>query len=161
MMKPKCLQILVADPEKQIPVSLLQKITESGCRVMLADTGADVAMQCDMESPDVLILDTRLPDMDTFDLCESIRRESPDSDMIVIILADESEEFNQHEVQQRIEFVGADYFFIKPLPLKPFQVLIDELIEDSIYQGTSNYSSFPTRVSWPTSNGPSTSEDEY
>lgn len=155
-MKPKCLQVLIADPKKQIPESLLQQIIESGCRVMLADTGTDVAMQCDMESPDVLILDTRLPDMDTFDLCESIRRESPDSDMVVIILADASEEFNQHELQQRIEYVGADYFFIKPLQKQQFSELIDELIEDSICQGTSNFSSFPTRVSWPTSNGPTT-----
>jgi len=160
-MKPKCLQILIADPKKQIPESYMQQIADSGCRVMVADTGADVAMQCDMESPDVLILDTQLPDMDAFDLCESIRREDPDSDMIVVILADASEELNPHELEHRIEFVGADYFFIKPLKNRDLSELIEEFIENSNYQGTSNFSSFPTRVSLPTSHGPSTNSDDY
>lgn len=159
MMKPKCLQIMIADPKQQIPELFMQQLADTGCRVMVADTGADVAMQCDMESPDVLILDTQLPDMDTFDLCESIRRENPDSDMIVVILADESEELNQHELEHRIEYVGADYFFIKPLKKRDLSALIEELMEDSTYQGTSNFSSFPTRVSLPTSYGPSTTSE--
>ena len=149
-MKKKRIQVLLADTDHQCRDALKLKFQDAGFHVIIADSGADVALQCDLEPPNVLILDTQLPDMDAFDLCESIRRDSSETDMIVIIVTELSEELNQNQLEQRVEYVGADHFVIKPYESRQMVELVNELIEEIANDRPTTQPVFPTRVSWPT-----------
>lgn len=149
-MKQKCLQVLIADPDHQCRDSLKLQFQSAGYEVALAVSGADVALQYELEAPNVLILDTQIPDMDAFDLCESIRRESIESDVVVIILSELSEEMNQVQLEQRADYVGADYLVIKPCKENQIVEFVSDLIDQSEGNELTNRSVFPTCVSWPT-----------
>ena len=149
-MKQKCLQVLIADPDHQYRDALKLQFQSAGYGVTLADSGADVALQYDLEAPNVLILDTQIPDMDAFDLCESIRHESTESDVVVIILSEISNEMNQDQLELRADYVGADDLIIKPCTESQIVESVSELIDQSGEEESSGRGVFPTCVSWPT-----------
>ncbi|MCD6351882.1 MAG: response regulator transcription factor [Armatimonadetes bacterium] len=56
--------------------TLRTRLEESGFAVWIASTGAEGLEHLRQISPDVLVLDLVLPDMDGFDVCAEVRRQS-------------------------------------------------------------------------------------
>ncbi|MFB3819415.1 MAG: sigma-54-dependent transcriptional regulator [Candidatus Methylomirabilales bacterium] len=76
--------ILVVDDEHLIRWSLEQQLRREGYQVLLAGTGADALQLARTESPDVVLLDVRLPDADGVELLERLR--ALDSEVVVILI---------------------------------------------------------------------------
>jgi DNA-binding NtrC family response regulator len=76
--------ILVVDDEHLIRWSLEQQLRREGYQVLLAATGADALQIARTESPDVVLLDVRLPDADGVEVLERLR--GLDSDLVVILI---------------------------------------------------------------------------
>jgi DNA-binding NtrC family response regulator len=76
--------ILVVDDEHLIRWSLEQQLRREGYQVLLAATGADALQVARAESPDVVLLDVRLPDADGVELLERLRLLDPD--LVVILI---------------------------------------------------------------------------
>jgi DNA-binding response OmpR family regulator len=99
-------KILVVEDEKKISDIVRAYLEKEGYRVSLAETGK-AALKSLKESPDLVILDLMLPDMQGEELCKIIRE---GSDVPVIMLTAKSGE------EDRVKGlgIGADDYVIKP-----------------------------------------------
>ena len=99
-------KILVVEDEKKISDIVRAYLEKEDYRVSLAETGK-AALKSLKESPDLVILDLMLPDMQGEELCKIIRE---GSDVPVIMLTARSSE------EDRVKGlgIGADDYVIKP-----------------------------------------------
>ncbi|MCK4546428.1 MAG: sigma-54-dependent Fis family transcriptional regulator [Candidatus Eisenbacteria sp.] len=77
------MRILIVDDEKNLRSSLTTSLGGGGFDVLEADTGGDAVESVRRESPELVLLDTRLPDMDGLEVLRQIRR--IDRDVLVIV----------------------------------------------------------------------------
>jgi two-component system, NtrC family, response regulator AtoC len=77
-------KILLVDDDRLIRWSLRQKLGEWAHEVLEAETGADGVRFAGEESPDLILLDMKLPDGRGTDFLDEIRRSWPDLPIIMI-----------------------------------------------------------------------------
>jgi DNA-binding response OmpR family regulator len=131
--------------------ALQAHLEEAGYGVQTAGNGEDIIVLCDIDPPDVLIMDVHLPDMDGFEVCEYVRHETRDSDLTVILLSEPTDDMTRAYLGQMVDYARGDYFFAKPCDGKLLVQLLDSLFEET--DGTDGHYTallFPTRAVWPT-----------
>ncbi|MHC4695621.1 MAG: response regulator [Planctomycetota bacterium] len=142
-------RILVADDEGTSRNALRHQLVDAGYHVCTTTFGSDVILLCDLDPPDVLIMDVNLPDMDGFEVCERVRHDVGDARLTVIVMTEASDEMTHSYLGQMVEYAGGDYFFAKPCDVKLLLTLLDDLgAEEAPVSGRSG-AAFPTRVTWP------------
>src|SRR5262245_56222306 len=83
--KSRALKVLIVDDEPLIRWSLAETLSESGHRVTEAADGASALTSLrTSESPDVIVLDYRLPDSSDLSLLKSIRQRVPGAVVIMM-----------------------------------------------------------------------------
>ena len=100
-------RILVVDDEESILELVEYHLRRAGFDVMLATTGSDGYRLATDPSLDLVILDLMLPDMDGFEVCRRIRR---DSDVPVIMLTARADDVDKVVGLE----LGADDYITKP-----------------------------------------------
>src|ERR1035438_5071712 len=80
-------KVLIVDDEKLVRWSLRQKCEEWGFRVLEADNGAAALRVAHNETPDLVLLDVRLPDASGIDILEQIKK-AGDARAVIMITAD-------------------------------------------------------------------------
>ncbi len=102
--------VLIVDDEPLIRWAVARTLTAAGCSVQEAGNAAE-AMQClGQGSPDVVLMDYRLPDTRGFSLVSAVRRLSPHS-AIVMMTAE------QPEVTARAQSQGVSAVMHKPFDM--------------------------------------------
>lgn len=101
------LKILVIDDEPQIRKFLRISLTATGYKVVEAETGVQGADAAKAESPDLVILDLGLPDIDGQEVITLIREHSQ---VPIIVLSVRADETDKVEALDR----GADDYVVKP-----------------------------------------------
>jgi len=81
--------VLVVDDEPQIRSLLRAYLEQSGYAVVEAGTGADALNAVGSATPDLVLLDVGLPDLDGFEVLRTIRRDSELPTILVTARADE------------------------------------------------------------------------
>ncbi|MBB2948404.1 DNA-binding NarL/FixJ family response regulator [Actinoplanes lutulentus] len=131
---PRKIRVLVADD---------QTLVRTGFRVILeaeddievvaeADTGTEAIRQSELTSPDVILMDIRMPELDGLAATEQILRR-PDPPTIVVLTT-----FDQNEYVYRALHAGAAGFLLKDAPSSRLIAAVraaatgDSLIEPSI-----------------------------
>ena len=99
--------ILVVDDEPQITRVLKTTLSSQGYGVRTASDGEDALRQLKTWSPDLIITDLRMPNMDGLDLCRRVRTESR---LPIIVLSVKGEETIKVEALD----AGADDYITKP-----------------------------------------------
>ncbi len=104
------LKILIIEDEKKIADIVSAYLKKEGYIVNVALTGVDGLNKL-KETPDLIVLDLMLPDMDGEDICKTIRQSS---DVPIIMLTAKSRE------DERIKglLMGADDYVVKPFSPK-------------------------------------------
>ena len=77
-------KILVIDDDRSIRETLELYLTEEGYEVVTAATGTEGLNRFVETSPDVVILDIRLPDVDGFTVLEDLREDEENVKVIMI-----------------------------------------------------------------------------
>jgi len=77
-------KIIVIDDDRSISESLELYLSEEGHEVMTANTGTDGLNMVLQTSPDIVILDIRLPDIDGFTVLEDLKEENVEAKVIMI-----------------------------------------------------------------------------
>jgi DNA-binding response OmpR family regulator len=111
-------KILAVEDEEDYRALLEHILGEAGYTVVTAPNGEEGLEAFHRESPDLVLLDVNLPDMDGFDICKEIRKEGPRKNVPVLFCTIRS---SVARVAEGLKSGGTDYV------VKPFQV--DDLLE--------------------------------
>jgi DNA-binding NtrC family response regulator len=116
-------KVLIVDDEKLVRWSLRQKCEEWGYHVLEADNGAAALRVAHNESPDLVLLDVRLPDASGIELLEQLKK-SGDARAVIMITADPQLE----DVKTALK-LGAYDFVGKPLDFDELAVAVKNALE--------------------------------
>ncbi|BCY17717.1 DNA-binding response regulator [Leptolinea sp. HRD-7] len=99
--------ILVVDDEPKIVKLTSDYLEKDGFRVISANDGRTALEAARREKPDLIILDLMLPDLDGWEVCQTLRRESGIPIIMLTARSDESDQIVGLEL-------GADDYITKP-----------------------------------------------
>src|ERR1700751_3869062 len=116
-------KVLIVDDEKLVRWSLRQKCEEWGYHVLEADNGAAALRVAHNESPDLGLLDVRLPDLNGIEILEQLKK-SGDARAVIMITADPQLE----DVKTALK-LGAYDFVGKPLDFDELAVAVKNALE--------------------------------
>ena len=80
--------VLVVEDDRVIADGLVRELSGHGYDVRLARTGADALQLAGDETPDAVLLDLGLPDLDGVHVCRSLRRMLPDVPIVILTARD-------------------------------------------------------------------------
>jgi len=115
-------KILVVDDETEIVDQVKEYFEGEGFSVMTAETGDLGIKLITKESPDILILDMKLPDMSGLLVLKYVKAQSPKTKVIVITGYIDQAMFDQAEE------LGRDVFLQKPFDLERLKFEVDKLV---------------------------------
>jgi len=107
-----CRKILIADDSIYIRQSLHMTLSHEGYAVLEAIDGLQALDQLSKESPDVLLLDIEMPNLNGYDVLSIVRSHQKFSALKIIMLTSRSSEKHQ----RRASKLGANAYLTKPCP---------------------------------------------
>lgn len=115
-------KILVIDDDSSIRETLDLYLTEEGYDVYTAPTGTDGLNMFTQKSPDVVILDIRLPDVNGFRILEDLREEDENVKVIMITA--------HHDMESTIKAMkeGAFDYIHKPVDVNELDIAIKKAV---------------------------------
>ena len=116
-------KVLIVDDEKLVRWSLRQKCEEWGYHTLEAETGSAALKIARNESPDLVLLDVRLPDISGIQLLEQLKQ-SGGARAVIMITADPQLE----DVKLALK-LGAFDFIGKPLDFEELEVTMRNALE--------------------------------
>ena len=121
-MKPK---ILIVDDEPDALEVLGFKLKEAGFLPLFATDGLKALAAVRSERPDLVVLDVMMPEMDGFEVCKILRRDSATALLPVLMLTAEAAEMDR---VLGLEF-GADDYLTKPYSPRELVLRIRKLLK--------------------------------
>ena len=116
-------KILVIDDEKLIQWSLEQELSRDGYEVFSASTGEAGLQLFDRESPDLTIVDIRLPGADGIEILEKIKAQDKEHPIIMITA------FGDVGTAVRAMKLGAFDYLTKPFDLEEVKLVVGKALE--------------------------------
>lgn len=115
-------KIIVIDDDRSISESLELYLSEEGHEVMTANTGTDGLNMVLQTSPDIVILDIRLPDIDGFTVLEDLKEENVEAKVIMITA--------HHDMETTIKAMkeGAFDYIHKPINIDELDIAIQKAL---------------------------------
>jgi DNA-binding NtrC family response regulator len=118
-------KIMVVDDERLVRWSLRQKCEEWGYLVIEAEAGETALLLAQRESPDLVLLDVRLPDLTGIEVLDRLKK-SGDVRAIVMITADPQLD----DVKAALK-LGAYDFVGKPIEFDELRIVIQNALEET------------------------------
>lgn len=116
-------KILVVDDERLVRWSLRQKCEEWGYSVLEAEAGEPALLVSQHESPDLVLLDVRMPDMSGLEVLDQLRKNG-DTRPVIMITADPQLD----DVKAALK-LGAYDFVGKPIDFDELHVVVKNALE--------------------------------
>ncbi len=113
-------KVLIVDDEEFTVDMLTTFLGMNGYETVGAYNGEDALVLAQIESPDILILDLMLPDLEGYDVCRRLRDFEPTSKLPVLILSARTAQVDKDKAL----LAGADGYLTKPVQ---FPLLLVEL----------------------------------
>lgn len=118
-------KILIVDDEPHIRLLLeqtLEELEEAGVEILQAADGVRALELYRETKPDMVFLDVMMPEKSGYEVCESIKGETPSSDTYVVLLTAKGQQADR----ERAQAAKADRYMTKPFD--PAAVV--DLVED-------------------------------
>ncbi|MEI8115977.1 MAG: response regulator transcription factor [Flavobacteriia bacterium] len=112
--------IFVVDDEEDIRELLRYNLIQDGHRVSTFENGSLCLKAIEVEKPDLILLDVMMPLMDGIEVCEALKNNPENEDIIICFLTARSEDYSQIA---GLEAGGDDYI---SKPIKP-KVLLSRI----------------------------------
>jgi two-component system, NtrC family, response regulator AtoC len=116
-------KILIVDDERLVRWSLRQKCEEWGYHVVEAEAGQPGLKMAQAESPDLVLLDVRMPDMSGLEVLDQLKKNG-DARAVIMITADPQLD----DIKAALK-IGAYDFVGKPVDFDELQVSIKNALE--------------------------------
>ncbi|RZO67911.1 MAG: response regulator [Parvularculaceae bacterium] len=104
------LSILAVDDSRTMRDMIRLALTSEGFEVFLAEDGVDGLKMLDDLTPDVIITDINMPNLDGFGFIDGVRKDLNDRTTPILVLTTES----AAELKQRARNSGASGWIVKP-----------------------------------------------
>ncbi|MGB2600200.1 MAG: response regulator [Candidatus Omnitrophota bacterium] len=120
-------KVLIVDDEVDILKTVEYRVKKAGYEAVTAVNGKGALEKAKSESPDLIILDWKLPDIDGGEVYEELKADERLRNIPVIILTASSD---NESLALRIREIGAEHVMIMIKPYEPEDLLskISELI---------------------------------
>lgn len=112
-------RIMVVDDERDV-ADLLEALMRSGSGdvdVVNVQSGIDALLMIGESSPDLLILDIRMPGMNGYEVCRKLKTSANTRSIKIVAISGD----HDPDVKERILKAGADLFYTKPLEMASFR----------------------------------------
>ncbi len=116
-------KILIVDDDPNILLSLEFLLSKNKYQVFIARNGMEALSAIEQEVPDIVLLDVMMPDLDGYEVCEFIRRNTLYAHAKVIFISARSKE---SDIAKGYE-MGADLYVVKPFSTRTLLEKITEL----------------------------------
>jgi DNA-binding response OmpR family regulator len=141
--------ILVVDDDTRLATALVMRLRAAGYNAAHAACGRAGILCAEQMRPSAIVLDIRLPDMEGFQVCESIRKIPSLHDTPIVFVSANSTQSHR----ARANAAGGTAFFAKPCPasllLETIRRLCDARQEASAATGSSEQPSGRESVADP------------
>jgi two-component system alkaline phosphatase synthesis response regulator PhoP len=107
-------RILLVDDEEDILEFLSYNLIKEGYKIKTANNGKSALKILEKFNPDLIILDVMMPEMDGIEVCESIRKNEKNDDILILFLTARSEDYSELAGFS----AGADDYITKPIKPK-------------------------------------------
>lgn len=118
-------KVLIVDDEPNIVLSLEFLMRKQGFQVFIARDGEEALETIGKETPDLILLDIMMPQVDGYEVCKQIRSNPLWSNTKVIFLSAKSKEV---DIQKGLD-LGADLYITKPFSTRNLTKQIQALVE--------------------------------
>ncbi len=122
-------KILVVDDEPVLVETLAYNLEQVGYEVTTVADGASALEAAQRETPDLVILDIMLPEMDGLEVCRLLRRERKTATTPIIMLTAKGEEIDKVVGLE----VGADDYITKPFGRRELLARVKALLRRADY----------------------------
>ena len=117
------ISLLIVDDEAEIVEQVKEYFESEGFCVFTAETGAEGIQLVTEKTPDLLILDMKLPDMPGLTVLKAAKAASPKTKVITIT------GYVDQAMMDQAEELGRDVFLQKPFDLERLKEEVDKLIK--------------------------------
>ncbi|EAW38712.1 response regulator [Lyngbya sp. PCC 8106] len=118
-------QILIVDDEPANLILLEELLKSEGYEILLAASGIEALQLAKTTSPDLVLLDVMMPEMDGFEVCDSLRKDEQLKVTPVIFLTSLDDEQSQIK---GLELMGDDYI-TKPFNSRLLLAKVSSLLQ--------------------------------
>lgn len=118
-------KILIADDEPNIIMSLEYSLKKNNFQVFIARDGQEALEILETETPDAIILDIMMPNLDGFATLEHIKSKPELADCKVLFLSAKNKDA---DIEKGLS-LGADAYLTKPFSVKKLIETTQKLIE--------------------------------
>ena len=115
-------RILVVDDESNVRLLLSEVVRKAGHEAFQAENGAEALEKCRLISPDVVLMDLRMPVMDGMDAFEVIHAEMPDIPVILLTA------FGSVDTAMEAMSRGAFDYLIKPTDVAEVRTALERAL---------------------------------
>jgi two-component system, response regulator, stage 0 sporulation protein F len=124
-------KILVIDDEADMRFAVRMLLERSGHTVIEAENGDAALAKLEGESPDLVLLDMRLPGMDGIQILQRIREKRKDIPIIMVT------GYGNVELAEQALQLGADHYLSKPFHNKELIEVIEQILQKHGYLPTT------------------------
>lgn len=117
-------KILLVDDEPNIIMSLEYTFKKNNFQVFIARDGQEALDIVQTETPDLIILDIMMPNVDGYATIEAIRKDEKLTNCKVIFLSAKNKE---SDIEKGMK-LGANAYMTKPFSIKKLIELVNELL---------------------------------
>lgn len=119
-------RILVVEDDALIIETIVRSLEEEpyDYEIVSAADGVEAGSEISRFSPDLLILDIMMPNIDGHEVCRKVKQDPATSHMKVMVLS----AYMNEENYERMKEAGADVCFSKPLPLEMLKKEVGRLL---------------------------------
>jgi len=121
LVKPK---ILVVDDEPEAVELLEFNLKQAGYVVSTAGDGAEALKRARTQTPDLILLDVMLPEMDGFEICKSLRLDPATAKIPIVMLTAKAAEIDRVLGLE----LGADDYLTKPFSPRELLLRIKKIL---------------------------------
>lgn len=117
-------RVLIVDDEPNIVLALEFLMQKEGYEVRTAEDGEIALQEMLSFKPDLLILDVMMPKIDGFEVCQRVRTEQANRNVIILMLTAKGREVESEKGLQ----MGADLYVTKPFSTRELVQKVKEIL---------------------------------
>ena len=126
------MKILVVEDNSELLELMRLGLKDAGFGVVTANNGLDALSKARSSSPDLIVLDLVLPELDGFAVCETLKRNQDTATIPIIVLTGLNSEFTRYAGLES----GADEYVTKPITPSQLVSRIEGQLSKSGQEGT-------------------------